>query len=297
MYNRKLAVNLFLARALVAAAALVPLASEAQTVIGACSTCNGTVKGTVRDTSTFPIGNVPIDLINDRGKIIASQLSAPGTGVYAFTGVACGNYAIAEHIPPNMTQVVPNTSTGGVLHAFTRDPNSYLLGVTGGYFNGGDSNVWAAGPEAEFYAGRLSLEAWGGYAKINVNGFAATDQGFIFADAGYYPVDDLRLNIGATVLGDARFLRAGLDYQVSDGISTSLTGKIGDDQYVSVKAGLTFYFGGEGNKSLIRRHREDDPRNRLVDFDGVSNALVSHKTPAPPPSLPDCGDGDCPIGP
>jgi hypothetical protein len=41
-----------------------------------------------------------------------------------------------------------------------------------------------------------------------------------------------------------------------------------------VNAGLTLYFGETGNKTLIRRHREDDPRNRLVDFQTAQTSVV-----------------------
>jgi hypothetical protein len=173
-------------------------------------------------------------------------------------------------------QELNDTTFGGVAHAFTRDPNSYLLGVTGGYFDGAGSSVWAVGPEAEFYAGRFSFEGWAGFAKVDVNGFGSSNEGFAFADAAYYPMDDLRLSVGGTVVGSSRFLRAGMEYQVSDPISLNLNAKFGEDDYVAVNAGLTFYFGGEGGKSLIRRHREDDPRNRLVDIVGVNQALTAH---------------------
>jgi hypothetical protein len=186
-------------------------------------------------------------------------------------------------------QELNNTTFGGVAHAFTRDPNAYLLGVTGGYFEGAGSNVWAVGPEAELYAGRFSLEAWAGFAKVDVNGFGTSNEGFVFADAAYYPIDDLRMSIGATIVGDSRFLRAAMEYQVSDPISLGLNAKIGDDDYVAVNAGLTFYFGGENNKSLIDRHRQDDPRNRLIDIAGVNQSLTTkaknkaalNTTPAP----------------
>lgn len=173
-------------------------------------------------------------------------------------------------------QELSNTTFGGVAHAFTRDPNAYLLGVTGGYFSGAGSNVWAVGPEAELYAGQFSFEAWGGFANIDVNGLGSSSNGFVFADAAFYPIDDLRLSVGATIVGDSRFLRAGLEYQVADPISLDLNAKIGEDDYVAVNAGLTFYFGGEGGKSLIRRHREDDPRNRMVDIQGVNQTLTTH---------------------
>jgi hypothetical protein len=51
------------------------------------------------------------------------------------------------------------------------------------------------------------------------------------------------------------------------GIPASITvdGRIGEDGFSSVMAGISLYFGGE-DKSLIRRHREDDPRLRFFDI-------------------------------
>ena len=43
------------------------------------------------------------------------------------------------------------TAVGGAVHAFTRDPNSYLLGAYGGYVDAGSSDVLYVGPEAELY--------------------------------------------------------------------------------------------------------------------------------------------------
>jgi hypothetical protein len=172
-------------------------------------------------------------------------------------------------------QELDGTTFGGVAHAFTRDPNSYLLGITGGYFDGAGSSVWAVGPEAELYSGRFSLEAWGGFANVDVSGIGSSNEGFVFADAAYYPIDDLRMSVGATIVGDTHFLRAAMEYQVADPISINLNAKIGEDDYVAVNAGLTFYFGSEGHKSLIDRHRQDDPRNRLIDIAGVNQALTT----------------------
>jgi hypothetical protein len=167
-----------------------------------------------------------------------------------------------------------DTTYGGVGHFFMRDPNSYLLGMTGGYFKGNDSSVWAAGPELELYSGQFSFEAWAGMANIDVSGLGTSNKGFAFADAAFYPTDDMRLSLGASMLGESKFLNAGMELQVADPISLTLDGKIGDDDYVAVNAGLTLYFGETGNKSLIRRHREDDPRNRLLGFQAAQSSAV-----------------------
>ena len=48
-------------------------------------------------------------------------------------------------------------------------------------------------------------------------------------------------------------------------LSLTVDGQLGEDGYTSVMAGLSLYFGGE-DKSLIRRHREDDPRLRFFNI-------------------------------
>ena len=47
--------------------------------------------------------------------------------------------------------------------------------------------------------------------------------------------------------------------------SLNLEGRLGEDGFSSVMAGLSLYFGGE-DKSLMRRHREDDPRLHFFDI-------------------------------
>lgn len=167
------------------------------------------------------------------------------------------------------------TTYGGAGHLFTRDPESYLLGVTGGYFDAGGEDIWAIGPEAELYLGQFSLEARGGYIDVDSHG-----DGFAIFDAAYYPIDDLRLSIGGTILGNQEFVRGMAEYQFADGMTASLGTKFGEDDYFNVTGGLSFYFGGEA-KSLIRRHREDDPRNWIPDLIGFKEAK-DHKSKAGP---------------
>ena len=76
----------------------------------------------------------------------------------------------------------------------------------------------------------------------------------------------LRLSVGGKVVDDREGLRAGIEYQIG-GMPMSVYSKAdyGDDDFFSILGGLRFYFGGD-DKSLIRRHREDDPRNRTFDL-------------------------------
>ncbi|TMJ36526.1 MAG: hypothetical protein E6G87_10030 [Alphaproteobacteria bacterium] len=158
-----------------------------------------------------------------------------------------------------------DTQFGGIAHLFMRDPESYLLGITGGVLDGDHATLYPVGPEVELYLGSFTLEAWGGY--INIDGDDDNkDSGFVIADAAFYLTDDFRVSAGGKIVDDYEGLRAGFEYQFG-GMPMSLytNAEVGDDNYVSIVGGLKFYFGGE-DKSLIHRHREDDPRNRTLDL-------------------------------
>ena len=161
--------------------------------------------------------------------------------------------------------VFGETAIGGAAHAFTRDPNSYLFGVYGGYVDAGPANIWYVGPEAELYLDNISIEAVGGYMDIS-NGVGS--EFYAVGDVALYATDNLRLQVGASTVAGFESARAGLEWFMGDtGIPASLTvdGRIGEDGFSSVMAGISLYFGGE-DKSLIRRHREDDPRLRFFDI-------------------------------
>ena len=156
------------------------------------------------------------------------------------------------------------TAVGGAMHAFTRDPNSYLLGAYGGYVDVGSSNVWYVGPEAELYLDNISIEAIGGYMDISSVG----SKFYAVGDVALYATDNLRLAVGASTVAGFESAHAGMEWFMGDtGLPASITldGRIGENGFTSVTAGLSLYFGGE-DKSLIRRHREDDPRIRFFDI-------------------------------
>ena len=157
------------------------------------------------------------------------------------------------------------TAIGGAVHAFTRDPNSYLLGVYGGYVDAGSANVWHIGPEAELYLDNISLEAVGGYMDIS-NGVGS--EFYAMGKVALYATDNLRLSVGASSVAGFESADAGLEWFMGDtGVPASIRvdGRIGEDGFSSIMAGLSLYFGGE-DKSLIRRHREDDPRLHFFDI-------------------------------
>jgi hypothetical protein len=178
---------------------------------------------------------------------------------------------------------------GGMLHLFTRDPSAYLIGVTGGAFWTDNANAQLIGPELELYSGPFTLQAFGGYMNTNIAGVNA-GKAFGFVDATVYATENLALTVGGKDIADFKTAHAGVEWQFSDTspISLTLDGKIGDDSYRAVDLGVKFYFGAS-DKSLQRRHREDDPPNRILDvFNGAGNAFTPPTTggnPCPTPTL------------
>jgi hypothetical protein len=151
------------------------------------------------------------------------------------------------------------TAVGGAGHFFTRDPSSYLFGVYGGYVDAGPANIWYVGPEAELYLDNISFEAIGGIMDIS-DGIGT--EFYAMGKVALYANENLRLSIGASTVANFESANAGLEWFMGDtGLPVSFTvdGQLGEDGFSSIQAGLSLYFGGE-DKSLIRRHREDDPR-------------------------------------
>lgn len=164
----------------------------------------------------------------------------------------------------------------GALHLFTRDPDNYLAGVTAGIVRTDVSTLSAIGVEGELYLDRVSIEGWAGYARLDYVDPAAIDKDGVFAlaDVGYYATDDLRLSLGASYVLGYKSISVGLEYQFTDTpFSTTLEARVGDDGDYSVMGGLRFAFGGE-QKTLIERHRQDDPPDRGFDLFAAAGSQV-----------------------
>eukprot|EP01036_Dinobryon_divergens_P042237 gene42237-56103_t len=170
---------------------------------------------------------------------------------------------------------------GGALHAFSRDPSSYLLGVTAGVVVVPGASIGALGVEGELYLDRISLEGWAGVAGLNYVDPGLLDKtgAFAMGDLAYYPTDDWRLTLGGSyVLGDLS-VHGGSEYLFHDlplPLSITADARLHNTGNYSFTIGLKGYFGGDESKSLINRQRQDDPRNRGLDlFTGAGNQLYA----------------------
>lgn len=172
-------------------------------------------------------------------------------------------------------------TVSGALHLFTRDPSSYLLGVTAGVVRSDAALMGAIGVEGELYLDRVSLEGWVGFAGIDYSESVAVDKDgfFALADIAFYPTDDLRLSLGVASVLQYESLSLGAEYQLPDmPLALTANARLGEDGAVRAMAGLRFYIGDE-QKSLIDRHRQDDPRDRGFDLFSAAGRQVLERDP------------------
>ena len=158
----------------------------------------------------------------------------------------------------------PGFSASGALHLFTRDPQSHLIGGTLGIMRTPGAIVLAAGPEAELYFDRWTIEAWAGASYAHPTAGPDRVRVFVMADVATYPIDNWRLSLGLSSLDGYNAIHAGTEYLFEDfstPVSLTADARLGQDGAVLATIGLRAYFGGTP-KSLIRRHREDDPADR-----------------------------------
>lgn len=161
---------------------------------------------------------------------------------------------------------------GGGGHLFWRDPTIGLLGLYGGYTHREDidGSVSRIGVEGEYYWGQWTAKAIVGAEFVDAGaGFVEPDDDFFaFSDISYYLNDNLELSVGHRYTADHHSLALGVEYQLeqqvfASGVSLFAEGRLGEDSHRAVWAGVRFYLGD--NKSLIRRHREDDPDTPAED--------------------------------
>jgi len=163
---------------------------------------------------------------------------------------------------------------GAAAHAFWRNPDLALLGGTFQYQALAGSDVLRVGGEGEWYLGRFSLAGQAGYQGGNPSSSKTIRPGqgaYGLLDLRYYPFDNLMLHSGAgfAPLRKGKYegiIRFGAEYQPDfspiRGLTLFVEGDVGTYKHHMVTAGIRVYFGLESGfsaKSLIRRHREDDP--------------------------------------
>jgi hypothetical protein len=212
--------------------------------------------------------------------LIAVPVFAEGSAVAGIKGKIQGVYGHAEG---NEIEVISGTLTlplcfhsglqidgaygdlgedqlkGVGLHLFTRDPQNYLLGLFGAHAELQDIDINRIGLEGELYNGPVTLASFLGYQEGDID-----DTLFGTLNLNWYPIDNLMLVTGGSLTDkDDGRVHLGAEYQIVAGLSISIDFAVGENHYEHALFGLNFYFGGR--KSLLKRHREDDPANAICN--------------------------------
>lgn len=196
---------------------------------------------------------------------------------------------------------------GGGLHLFTRDPSSYLLGVYGGVYTWDSIDIWRIAGEGELYVDRFSFSVLAGYEDISlpsdVNGTPLdmpSNSGFFTqADIAYYITDDFKIYGGYRYVDDVSLGAAGAEYLMRiHGLPLSLFAKsdFGNDDYTRITGGIKAYFSDDPGKSLIDRHRMDDPDTYLPAFPKIGQSSTCQVNSHGNVVSPANGNCICPAG-
>jgi hypothetical protein len=188
------------------------------------------------------------------GTSTAGQSSAIGIGQGSITAPLGHSFGV--QIDGIAATAYRSFAGGGDLQLFWRDPQFGLVGAFAGLAGSGGTTVGAYGAQAEIYGPSVTVGAYGGYQSGG-----ASSGGFYSGRLTVYPIPDLALTISGGQYVDSAFGAGQLEYQPDfisgRNVSFFVGGSAGDNSYYSVTGGVRFYFGPV--KSLIRRHREDDP--------------------------------------
>ena len=169
-------------------------------------------------------------------------------------------------------------------HLFWRDPDKGMIGVLGSGMLLGSKvgrGVWTAAGEFEAFLDRFTartvigmqgssaytanlsrrqIKAYGGRQA-----FITPDYFHDLTEVTFYPIDDLALSAGHIYSFGRNAVTGEVEYMLPQfrggniAPSVFVSGAYGWNASSNIMAGLRVYFGNH-DKSLIRRHREDDPK-------------------------------------
>ncbi|MCE9522123.1 MAG: hypothetical protein K8S25_06790 [Alphaproteobacteria bacterium] len=167
-----------------------------------------------------------------------------------------------------------DTTYGAAGHLFTRDPESYLLGLFAAYASEDEFNLDATrvGAEAELYLKQISILVDAGYQFSDTVG----DTAFGEIELRWYVSDNFVLSGGGSFDEQSSIARAGVEWQPGfsalPGLAFRVDGAVGDNDYDSIMGGITYYFGADA--SLKDRHRKQDPASVLL---GLMSSVEQEK--------------------
>ena len=167
---------------------------------------------------------------------------------------------VAADFDSDLSGHIPVYALGA--HAFWRDPSRGLLGAYADFVHVdsfGGIQSYTAGVEGALYINRFTIDG-----AIGVQSGDVLDTEFFDnIRVSYYPTDDLNLYIGQSYAFSTNSFNYGAEWAFAGKSRTATAlfaqGDVFEGGNHGISAGLRVYFG-QRQKSLLRRHREDDPR-------------------------------------
>jgi hypothetical protein len=143
-------------------------------------------------------------------------------------------------------------------HLFWRNSQLALLGITGTWAEYNDVGINRVGIEGEYYLNQFTFAAALGRQGGDINNAA-----YGGIEARYYPVANLLLSAAWNRADNQDLYGLGAEWQTPiSWLSVFAQLASGNNDYDHAFGGLRFYIGEM--KTLVRRHREDDPPSMLL---------------------------------
>jgi hypothetical protein len=187
-------------------------------------------------------------------------------------------------------------------HFFWRDPARGMLGFYGSFTHWnefGGVRVGQVAGEGEAYFGPFTIRALAGVEFGNsasqtttftsgittttiVDSYDIKTRFFDKINLSYYLNENLKVFVGHRYLGGKNALALGgeLAWRVNGPLMASafIEGRIGENDFEGVWGGLRFYWG-QKDKTLIQRHRQDDPIEWVPE---TLFSIINNGTTLPP---------------
>ena len=252
-----------------------------------------------------------VDGINGKAEVLGGSLA--GKSVYATRGAVA--IPVGNQFGLQLDGALGSYDSRGfgaaAAHGFWRDPSRGLLGLYGSYTSWdqvGGLRLGQFGVEGAAYLGRWTVEGIAGVESGNnqtvnfgpvIQTWNIKTRFFDKVDVAYYVNDNWRVSAGHRYLGGNNAAAFGTEYAFNPGWRSGLgmslfaEARVGENDYRGIWGGLKFYFG-QRDKTLIQRHRQDDPPiglpETLVSLSNNKGNSVIPVTPPPPPPPPPCGE-------
>lgn len=196
------------------------------------------------------------------GKVTGFGGASSGDGVagVAATVTAPVGHSFGVQFDGVAASVGGDAFLGGAGHFFWRDPNRAMFGLFGSASHldqVGGVSVYRLGLEGQYFIGNVTLDGYAGarFGDVSTEGYGG-------ASVDYYPTPNLMLSAGGKYDGRGYGV-AEAEYQFGQlgfgGASAFARGTLHDADNYTALAGVRLYLGGPSERSLIDRHRREDP--------------------------------------